>query len=258
MKTKVSIIIGLLLLLIGGSMMIVAATRDDFDIDNILFTNIEFEEKLYNAEEVNSISFTADADCLKIIRSDRTDIRVLGKKGDHLEYNYYINKNNTLVIKQDTKGILGGFIDLNIFGTMSSDNAFIIEVPSTYTGTLNIDIDAGDVSIINYEASNINIDVDAGSINLENINAQSLEAHVEMGDIDIINSYFGTSNISVELGDIDANLGITSALSLEVEVGDINLQLIGTDDLYNVNNDGSGTIRIRLEVELGDYDYSFS
>ena len=277
MKLRVTIIIGILLLIVGSGMMIAAASQENFNIKNVLFTNLEAEEKLYNADEIEGIYFDAEVDSLVVYKTAREDIRIIGKKGDNLEYNYRIDDNGILCIEQETKGVLGKFININIFGTIGIEEMkFIIELPEAFNKDLTIDINAGNLEIRNYDANKINIDINAGAAKLEKLNVDNLTANIDVGDIDINNCTFNTSSIKVEVGDIDisnclfsnsiievevgdidANAEVTSSLDVSVEVGDINLNLIGTDDLYKINNDSNGTVIIKIDVEVGDFDYSF-
>jgi hypothetical protein len=207
MKLKNFVIPGLILMLIGLIACVIGYANEGF---NQTFDDLKAEvsSETYSLEEVTKISFDSAVDELEIISTTGNEIKV-------------------------TTSVKGGFYyDINVVGKVlnieqGSNSLFsngscevVIQIPSSATIDLEINIDTGEVDIENIKSNNINVTVDVGN--------------VEITSVDFVN------------------------LNVETDVGNIDLNLIGSSSDYSINGKGIGLKTITANTDIGEVDIEYN
>ena len=207
MKLKYFIISGLLLIVIGLVACIVGYTNEGFNQSFDELTT-EVSTKTYSLEEVSKISFDSNVDELEIISTTGNEIKVTTSVKGGFYYDMNV-EGKVLNIEQDSN---------SIFTNGSCE--VVIEIPSSATIDLEINVDTGEVDIENIKSSNIKVEVNVGN--------------VEINNTDFVN------------------------LNVEVEVGNIDLNLMGSSIDYIINGKGTGPKIVTTKTDIGETDIEYN
>ncbi len=257
MKIKGFIITGVLVLAAGAGITGYAATRDDFNFEEIKDNSVEFEEISYTVDEVNSIYLDAAADNYKIISNDSNEIKILGKKTKHMRYTYTLDETKKLTILQEyDKKWYFHIFPFNLFGFWSDYNTpYTISLPENAIEALDLEVNAGNVVIENQTLKNLILDINAGNVEINNLNTETLDIEVNAGNIKALNLTTNTVLVEVNAGNANMQGKIIKGGSFNVNAGNIDLELIGKPEDYCVNGTGTGESRITSEVDAGNFEY---
>lgn len=283
MKLKVSLIIGFLLLAIGIGTVIFAVTRDDFEIKEIIDSNIEYVDVELEATDVDTLILNVKSDNVKIRKSENDKINIKSKKSDNMHYEEKV-EGNKLIITQSFKNKFN--FTLGIF------HAYEIHLPielleevsiNMAAGNLDIndininkgyiDLDAGNLDINNSALTNCEILAKAGNAKLITGNINTLKAEVKAGNLkieanNIINatldvnagnlntvaSSIDSVTADVDAGNLKLEAKITYKADFNVSAGNLTLKLIGSKDDYAINSAEVNKATIILDVDFGDKD----
>ncbi len=98
-----------------------------------------------------------------------------------------------------------------------------ISVSSIKTSDLNINADAGDIKLSDIEAENFLIDVDAGNLEMNGISVQRMTVDVDAGNVDIRDCVIGVISADIDAGNIESHNSTISSGHCEVDLGNISL-----------------------------------
>lgn len=162
---------------------------------------------------------------------------LLLKKDGGAECQYYI-EGDTFYLKQRCP-VAGGKADLTL--TLPKD-ILLDEV--------DITVGAGEIVTENlFAAKKMDIEVDAGDITMEEVRADTFSAEVAAGSIEVDRLDVVECDANVDMGNIDLRKSlITGNLNAEVNMGDINVFLRDSYDNHNYElNCNMGDVTIQTE-----------
>ena len=104
--------------------------------------------------------------------------------------------------------------------------------------TLNIEIDAADVSITDVSIKKANITIDAGKLSFSNCIITDAEIEIDAGAVEYSGKILNKFICSVDVGSIDLNLN-------------------QKQDEFKINGIGQGLIVINLSVDVGSHNINY-
>ena len=135
----------------------------------------------------------------------------------------------------------------------NSDCTLTITIPDNVSlNSIQADLNMGDMSVNDINASSADFSVDMGSLKIADSAVKNLTADVNMGDIKLTNCNSDVFNLSVDMGSLKiSGMDIDKySANLSVDLGDIKVN----DSTYShsyTNNAGSGK-SINADVNMGD------
>ncbi|MCI8641420.1 MAG: DUF4097 domain-containing protein [Clostridia bacterium] len=219
------IVIGLIALLyfvISGKHKFYIGLNKEKTSEDIIY------EESYELDKIDCIEVLSSAGNVKFEENTDGKIKVVvyGKNNGKLRVDL---NNNKLRIDYPEK--------INFFGINSYMNEIIVYVPQNYSKEIKIDLDYGNVEILDLEQATIDIKEDCGNVNLGKIKNVTIKN--DYGDIEI-EEVLNKLNIKSNCG----NIKIDNVKLLE--------DSIIKSDLGDVIIDGTNDIFIDADVDLGD------
>lgn len=268
MKLKISLIIGFILLALGIGTVVFAITRDDFDLDGIVDSNIEYLDLEFSADNIDTIVIDVKSDNFSIKRSEDEMINIKSKKSENMYYEEII-EDNKLIIKQHFKHKVFNF-------TLGFIKPYELELPFEMLNEASIILNAGNLNIKNSSINNSKITNNAGNVKIVTNDMESITGNVDAGYLKIEASKIGNANLDVSAGnlnikaneitsvvaDVDAgNLKIESKITyladLDVNAGNMTLNLIGNKDDYSINSKEVNKVYIKIDVDAGNKNIDY-
>lgn len=286
MKLKVSLIIGFLLLAIGIGTVIFAVTRDDFEIKEIIDSNIEYIDVELEATDVDTLVLNVKSDNVKIRKSENEKINIKSKKSDNMHYEEKI-EGNKLIITQSfehkynfTLGIFQPYeiyLPFEILEEASINmTAGNLDINDININKGYIDLDAGNLDINNSALTNCEVLAKAGNVKLITGDINTLKAEVKTGNLKIEANNISNATLDVNAGNLNANADtidritanvdagnlkieakITIKADFNVSAGNLTLKLIGSSDDYAINSAEVNKATINLDVDFGDKNIDY-
>lgn len=286
MKLKVSLIIGFLLLAIGIGTVIFAVTRDDFEITEIIDSNIEYVDVELEATDVDTLILNVKSDNVKIRKSENKKINIKSKKSDNMHYEEKI-EGNKLIITQlfehkynFTFGIFQPYeiyLPFEILEEASINmTAGNLDINDININKGYIDLNAGNLDINNSALTNCEVLAKAGNVKLITGDINTLKAEVKTGNLKIEANNISNATLDVNAGNLNANADkidsitadvdagnlkieakITIKADFNVSAGNLTLKLIGSSDDYAINSAEVNKVTIILDVDFGDKNIDY-
>jgi hypothetical protein len=189
--------------------------------------NQETSDTGYNSELKNGTVEIEDA-CSSIqIESDIADIRL--EKGERLELNYSIDKDNVLnwkvengklFVKETPKKKFGFFFRIGIV----EDSYIVLTLPEQEWEKIAAVSDIGNVFMDGISAGQIRSGSDTGEVEIANGVFSDGKFENDTGNMKITGSEFNDLDLANDTGDILVEDSRTDTLWMECDTGDINLK----------------------------------
>ncbi len=229
MKIKRYLIAGSIIFALGLIIMVCVILQPGFSYNSSKYPAVE---KIDKYEEVLHIDFEGNAEDLHIEYTEDS-CEVITYNSEVMWYDVnYDSTTKTLSIEQDTKPVVF------IFGKNNRVKPVVIKVNSDLV-SVDIDVDAADVSFNNVTIKRLNVNVDAGKVSFTNCNVSDAIIEVDAGEV----LYTGK---------------IINRFECNVDVGSIELNLTQKQEEFKVNGSGEGNIIVILDVDLGSHNVKYS
>lgn len=240
MKNKgviVSLIIILAIIIIGLIVFLYLSLSGQFDLkfnymsfnfkksDNIIF-DTSYEENL-----VENLEILSAAGDVKFEESVDEKIRIIayGESDENIRVDLENGK-----LKIDYSNYKNSSFGFNFY-----TNDIIIYIPKDYDKEINLDLDYGDIEIIDLDNATINIKEDCGDVKVGNIKNLFVENDCGCVEVELISNKF---SIDSDCGDIKINsIAINEDSYIKSSYGDVKIG--ETNDVY-----------IDAKVDLGEVD----
>ena len=242
---KITLIIILSILVIGIiAFLIFALTNKSFKFSfNIAeYKEIAIDEQYDNIYD--KITIDSKAAKITIKETDEDKIKVIvyaDKEKTKVEKN-----NNALRIINDIDGCRG-------FCFKQTIAKIELYLPSTYSNTLTINNNFGDIDVADFDNLTLNIDEDAGNIKIGHIKNGNIENNA--GNITIAEAENLT--INEDAGNIEIGK-VTNKLDIKEDAGNIKIDTIDIKENSNIKNDlgnieigKTNKIKIEAHTDLG-------
>lgn len=213
-------------------------------------TNIIYDTT-YELESIDNLEILSSAGNINFEESTDGKIRVVayGKNENDIKVNY---SNNKLKIDYSIHNHI-------MFGFNFQTNDIIVYIPSDYSKEIKLDLDYGDINMIDLENATINIKEDCGSIKLGKVKNTTVDSSYGDVKIDTIlnKCKIDTDCGSVKIGSATINENSYIKVDLgDVKIGETNDIFIDTkvdlgDTKINTNNRHSD-VTLKIEVDCGD------
>ena len=261
MKNKgliIGLIVFLVVLIAGLTILMVKLMNGSFMFN--FGHNVSKNKILEETYEVMDVDVISEAADIHIIENNEDKIKVVvysEQKRTTIKVD-----NNKLVIDSKGKKCRGFCMNTKI-------NKIEVYIPSSYQNKIDINGDAGDIKVGNFENLVLDIETDAGDIDVENIKEANIKTDAGDIDIDKINSItidtdagdikIGTVNeyisIKADAGDIKIEkLNITKNSKIKTDAGDIRIK--STNDIYVDAKTGAGDTKINNSNRKSDVELS--
>ena len=213
--------------------------------------------------ECREISFSINAGDVTLQTGDQYNIRYEGNDRFVPEVNA---EEGIWTVKQQLRKNNFRFHDIR-------ENRIVVTIPvETVLGSVEFNVNAGDLNISGINADRMSIDADAGDIDLRNGQIGTLKMVANAGDLDIADTGFTNGSLDLNAGDLKirnavftelsgemdmGNVEIASAVSLEdasidldVDLGDIRINGVNHKKTFHQN--GSTGVQLKVSANLGD------
>lgn len=249
--------IALVLLIIGVVLTGIAIVCG---VQNRSFTNNKFFKFIINSK-VNKQEYTVVEDFDSInIEVDAADVVI--KEGEEFAIEYalyegadYEVKNNTLYVNKYE----GEYVNIGV-NLDTKDTYLTIYIPKDKDISIkNIDVDMGDVKIINnggWNVDNINIDSDMGNVSIKGKTSGKIYVESDMGDVDIEGYLQCDVSVDANMGDVDICTYYNEKCydyEVDVDMGESNIDKNGGEMI-----EGDYRFEIEVECDMGDVDLTFT
>lgn len=215
--------------------------------DEIIF------EKTYDLEQINFIKVLSNAGDVKFEESSsdaEVKVVVYGEDGESVDVDI---SNNCLKV-DNTKHKNKHIINFRKY----IDN-MVIYLPKAYNKEIFVELDYGNIEMIDLENASVTLDIDCGDIDIGKVKNVKIDS--DYGSINIA-SVLNKLDIETNCGDVDiktVNLKENSKISSDlgnVKIGDTNDIFIDTsvdlgDCKVNKNN-RQAEITLKIEMDCGD------
>ena len=189
----------------------------------------------YEIDSIDNLEVLSSAGDINFKESTDGKIRVIAYGQDENDLEVTLNENKLKVDYSKYKNTGWGFNNYV--------NDIIVYIPKDYSKEINIDLDYGNVEMIDLENATINIKEDCGSIKLGKVKNTSIEN--DYGDVEI-EAILNKCTIESNCGDIKINkIQIAQNSYIKSDYGDVKISEI--NDIY-----------IDAKTDLGDVKVSQS
>lgn len=258
MKIRGFIVTGVLFAAVGAGITGYAASRDDFNYEEIQNVNVELEEKSYSAAEVDRIYLSASADSFKIIETDTDEIKITGKKTNYMSYTYTLEDKELTIQQEYEEKWYFRIFPFNLYQLWAeADTSYTIAIPKNAIAELHLEIHAGNIMIEHQELTRMVLDVNAGNVEILDTTIKEADIQVNAGNIKLTALTAEELQLIVNAGNVNANGRIIKSANFEVNAGNIDLELTGTEQDYCVNGKGNGAAVITGNADVGHFGYKY-
>lgn len=263
MKTKFSIIIGLLAIFVGACCCFIAFANSGFSGKKLFTSSLNLVEKEMDNLIANEIFVDSAIDSIEIHGVEREDIKIEYAETEYKKYEITI-ENGQLRIKGTEHNIpwYKRIINFNFY-----TEPIKLFVP-TNMENINIHSAVGDLHMENLNVNKLTFTMNVGSVSLKNITSLQGDVKINVGNVSLENSNIQQLKVSVDVGNCDLEQITTADLNAYCNVGDVDVSLYGTKEEYlttvkvnvgnkNISNTTSGDKKLNLKVNVGDIEVSF-
>lgn len=240
----VIILIGLLYSVISGNHKFLFKFNNGKRSENIIY------DESYDSQTINNIEISSSAGNVNFEESIDGKIRVVA----------YGNNNGDIKVNNTNNELKIDYIQKNTFFMFNNYiNDIIIYIPKNYDKTIEIDLDYGDINVLDLENATINVKEDCGNIvlgKIKNVTIKNDYGNVEISEV------LNKLNIKSDCGDINIDkieLKEDSTIKCDlgdIEIGETNDIFIDTDvDLGDVKvntNNRQSEIVLKIEADCGN------
>lgn len=192
---------------------------------------------------VENMSIQAEKGVFEFIEYDGNVIKVEANNVSKKMKLY--QDNNTLVIKEN----------FGLSNLVNSHAEIKIYIPINYEfNNIDLELDAGKMTVGNLTARNIEIDVDVGDFEAQNLSTSSLELDVDAGnaEIDLLNSE--RIELNCDVGDIDIILSGSEtdySYDAKCDLGDITIGNYSSEGVSEKHSHHGGTRKLVADCDMG-------
>ena len=207
-------------------------------------------DKSYELNAINCIQVESSAGNVKFEEGTNEEVRVVvyGKNNERLEVDL---DNNELKINYIQRKIF--------FGINLHANDIIIYLPKNYDKDIKIDLDYGNIEILDLEQATIDIKEDCGNVNLGRIKNVTIKNNY--GDIEI-EEVLNKLNIKSDCGNIKINsVKLLEDSTIKSDLGDVKIGLtneifidthVDLGDIKVNNNNRQSEVTLEIKVDCGN------
>lgn len=248
-----AVLAGLLLLVLGvcfGGHLGMAIDLKEHEV--YTEANKDYIEDTKSLSAFNSISVKGGIQDISIVTGEeyKVEYNLRGSRAPKIEVSDHTLTLNTKKPESDSNfGV--NFIDF--FLEEEKDNYICITVPENVDlKNVTVNLEAGDVIILDSSLESVKLDLEAGDLSIENSSMQDVQCILECGDIKLQNSTFNNLAGKLESGDFKMISVVADKLQYESEYGDVKIADSTIDQI--VMKGESSDVDIRLHGSLNDYD----
>lgn len=248
-----AVLAGLLLLVLGvcfGGHLGMAIDLKEHEV--YTEANKDYIEDTKSLSAFNSISVKGGIQDISIVTGEeyKVEYYLRGSRAPKIEVSDHTLTLNTKKPESDSNfGV--NFIDF--FLEEEKDNYICITVPENVDlKNVTVNLEAGDIKILDSSLENVKLDLEAGDLSIENSSMQDVQCILECGDIKLQNSTFNNLAGKLESGDFKMISVVADKLQYESEYGDVKIADSTIDQI--VMKGESSDVDIRLHGSLNDYD----
>lgn len=267
-----AVLAGLLLLVLGvcfGGHLGMAIDLKEHEV--YTEANKDYIEDTKSLSAFNSISVKGGIQDISIVTGEeyKVEYYLRGSRAPKIEVSDHTLTLNTKKPESDSNfGV--NFIDF--FLEEEKDNYICITVPENVDlKNVTVNLEAGDIKILDSSLENVKLDLEAGDLSIENSSMQDVQCILECGDLSIENSSIQDVRCILECGDIKLQNSTFNNLAGKLESGDFKMISVVADKLQYESEYGdvkiadstidqivmkgeSSDVDIRLHGSLNDYD----
>ena len=264
--TAIVLLSVVIILLAGFLAVVLSGTVALSGVGNFVHVSSEAETLLlddYDAADISDVSVTCGAADVSFEKSadEKIHIAVYGDPNDKVNVSL---KDKTLVLEMTRKNF---FINFD-----RTARTILVSLPETFSGTISVDDDYGDVRVADFPAASLNVDSDAGDVKSGAV--KNAVINCDYGDVDLsevsenctVDADAGSVNVGkvknlaadCDYGEITAG-EITGKCSIENNCGDVLISVLSvTEDSYiacdygSVKIDKAENVFIDAECKLGE------
>lgn len=238
------IIAGAVILGIGIAVLIVALAVNGWKFD-WSFRNENFEMKSYEAQEDNSqlnLDFQAG------------QIEILFYEGEKIKIDFPENNRYTCTVTESDGALTAVSHKLYFFDCIGWGVNFpktTVYIPQDRVISLNLELNAGSVTIADGIFRNLTVRLNAGEIKFGSVTADLLNAEVNAGTLNFENIDCPKTEFKLNAGSANVTRLNSSDINVKVNAGGIKLYITGAEQDYTVSierNAGSCNIENRVGV----------
>lgn len=248
-----AVLAGLLLLVLGvcfGGHLGMAIDLKEHEV--YTEANKDYIEDTKSLSAFNSISVKGGIQDISIVTGEeyKVEYYLRGSRAPKIEVSDHTLTLNT---KKPESDIYFGVNFIDFFLEEEKDNYICITVPENVDlKNVTVNLEAGDVIILDSSLESVKLDLEAGDLSIENSSIQDVRCILECGDIKLQNSTFNNLAGKLENGDFKMISVVADKLQYESEYGDVKIADSTIDQI--VMKGESSDVDIRLHGSLNDYD----
>ena len=119
----------------------------------------------------------------------------------------------------------------------SNSNQLELVLPREISN-LNLELDAGNLTLEQLDVEHLYASVDMGSLKMRDVNCGRLDTEVDMGNLEMSNVNAAELQMEVAMGDIEAQAEVSRSVYIDVDMGDATLVMSEPENYsWNVEND---------------------
>ncbi len=242
-RTKILMIIALLLIVIGGVIFVGAMSMIKWDFKKL--STERYENNIYNVtEEFKNLTIETGTSQIKVIKSQSEKVTVECFENKKIKHTVSVD-NDTLTIKIDDNRKWYEMIGVNFHSP-----TITISIPSGEYGNLKIKASTGSIETAKELTFNdINITATTGSIKCNSSARGNVELKASTGDILAENIFAKDLYMSVSTGKISAkNIQASGDIKIKVSTGKAVVSETTCKNLYS--NGSTGDIKLNRVIAI--------
>ncbi|MBP3708704.1 MAG: DUF4097 family beta strand repeat protein [Clostridia bacterium] len=198
-------------------------------------------EEFYEADSINNIEILSSAGDVKFEESTDGKLKVIvyGQNDGKLKVDFYDNKLK-VDYSENNK--------INFFGINFYTNDIIVYIPKSYDKSIKVDLDYGNINVLDLEKATIDIKADCGDVRLgtiKNVTIKNDYGNVEIGEV------LNKLNIDSDCGDIKIEkVQLQEDSKIKLDLGDVKISEI--NDIYVDANVDLGECKINSSNRHSD------
>lgn len=231
-KTKIWLVIAVVLVLVGGILFGGALLTLGWNITNFSTENYETNEYEIQ-EEYKDISITTDTADIVFAPSEDEKTVVVCCEQENIEHTVVVEDGILIIKSVDTRKWY------EHIGIIFRTSKITVYVPQKEYDTISVETSTGDVCISDVICGEVKIDVSTGEVELTDIECQNLMSSGDTGDI-LLEHVLATGMFSIErdTGDIKFDSSDAAEIFVETDTGDVTGTLLSEKIFYTETDTG--------------------
>ncbi len=202
-------------------------------------------------DKIASVSINVDYDDIDIIQRDIDNIRVQCSENEIKKYNISSRNGILTIVNSEDERKLKWYEYINLDFLNDDDiHRMVIEMPRGFEADLTIKNSYGDINVSGVKGS-LNAELDCGDIEIENCVFTSLDCTADYGDIEIKRTSAQNITADNDCGDIDFE-EVEGNITASCDFGDIEFGYISGDNL--IFNNSCGDIEGVIRGKKAEYE----